>query len=72
MPSGWMPNVIIVDNAQGKINVLKFDMSLPTSQHMVIDQQCTWMFISYSIHFVIIWGIISKILLMFANHLHSL
>jgi hypothetical protein len=29
MSSGWMPSVIIVDNAQGKINVLKFDMSLP-------------------------------------------
>jgi hypothetical protein len=28
MRSGWMPNVIIVDNAQAEINVLRYDMSL--------------------------------------------
>jgi len=28
MPSGWMPNTIIVDNAQVEINVLRYDMSL--------------------------------------------
>jgi len=25
MPNNWMPNVILVDNAQVEINVLKFD-----------------------------------------------
>jgi hypothetical protein len=29
----------------------------PASQHMVIGQQCTWMFKSYSIHFIINWRI---------------
>ncbi len=29
MPSGWMPSAIIMDNAQAKINLLKYDMSFP-------------------------------------------
>jgi hypothetical protein len=29
MPSGWMPSIIIVDNAQAKIHILRYNMSLP-------------------------------------------
>ncbi len=28
MPNGWMPSVIIVDNEQVEINILRYDMSL--------------------------------------------
>ncbi len=36
MPSIWMPNVILVDNVQAKINVLTFDFPRSTYNSMFI------------------------------------
>jgi hypothetical protein len=37
MPSSWMFNVILVDNVQAKINVLKFDFPNSTYNSMFIN-----------------------------------
>jgi hypothetical protein len=36
MPSSWMPNVILVDNAQVEINVLKVDFPKSTYYNSMI------------------------------------
>jgi hypothetical protein len=36
MPSNWMPNAILLDNAQAKINVLRFDFPKSTYNSMFI------------------------------------
>jgi len=36
MPCNWMPNGILVDNVQAKINVLKFDFPKSTYNFMFI------------------------------------
>jgi hypothetical protein len=36
MPSSWMPNVILVDNVQAEINVLKFDFPKSTYYNSMI------------------------------------